>query len=49
VVGAFATGPSGYPTILLLEAFEYEGAHLDIWIERGGRYERIYEGYYHGC
>ena len=48
-VAAFATGPSGYPTILLLEALEYEGAHLDIWIERGGRYERIYEGYYHGC
>lgn len=49
VAGAFATGSSGYPTILLLEALEYEGAHLDIWIERGGRYERIYEGYYHGC
>ena len=47
--GAFATGQSGFPTILLLEALEYEGAHLDIWIERGGRYERIYEGYYWGC
>lgn len=47
--GAFATGPSDFPTILLLEALEYEGAHLDIWIERGGRYERIYEGYYWGC
>ena len=48
-VGAFATGTSGFPTILLLEALEYEGAHLDIWIERGGRYQRIYEGYYWGC
>ncbi|HET6360814.1 MAG TPA: hypothetical protein VFH11_02035, partial [Gemmatimonadota bacterium] len=47
--GAFATGPSGFPTILLLEALEFEGAHLDIWIERAGRYERIYEGYYWGC
>ena len=47
--GAFVTGPSDFPTILLLEALEYEGAHLDIWIERGGRYERIYEGYYWGC
>jgi hypothetical protein len=48
-VAAFATAPSGFPSILLLEGLEYEGAHLDIWIERGGRYERIYEGYYHGC
>ena len=48
-VGAFATGPSDFPTILLLEALEFEGAHLEIWIERGGRYERIYEGYYWGC
>lgn len=47
--GVFVTGPSDFPTILLLEALEYEGAHLDIWIERGGRYERIYEGYYWGC
>ena len=47
--GVFVTGPSDLPTILLLEALEYEGAHLDIWIERGGRYERIYEGYYWGC
>lgn len=46
---AFATGPSDFPTILLLEGLEYEGAHLDIWIERQGRYERIYEGYYWGC
>jgi hypothetical protein len=48
-VGAFATGPPAFPTVLLLEALEYEGAHLDIWIERSGRYERIYEGYYWGC
>ena len=48
-VGAYASGPEDFPTILLLEALEYEGAHLDIWIERGGRYERIYEGYYWGC
>ena len=48
-VGAYASGSAGFPTILLLEALEYEGAHLDIWIERGGRYERIYEGYYWGC
>ena len=48
-VAAFATGTAGFPTLLLLEALEYEGAHLDIWIERGGRYERIYEGYYWGC
>ena len=48
-VGAYASGPAGFPTILLLEGLEYEGAHLDIWIERGERYERIYEGYYWGC
>jgi hypothetical protein len=48
-VAAYATGPAGFPTMLLLEALEYEGAHLDVWIERGGRYERIYEGYYWGC
>jgi hypothetical protein len=48
-VSVYAADPSGLPTILLLEALEYEGAHLDIWIERGGRYERIYEGYYWGC
>lgn len=48
-VAAFATEPSGLPSILLLEALEYEGAHLDIWIEREQRYERIYEGYYWGC
>lgn len=48
-VAVYAVGPSGSPAVLLLEALEYEGAHLDIWIERGGRYERIYEGYYWGC
>ncbi len=48
-VGAYAAGPSDIPSILLLQALEYEGAHLDIWIERGGRYQRIYEGYYWGC
>ena len=48
-VAAYATGAAGFPTLLLLEGLEYEGAHLDIWIERGDRYERIYEGYYWGC
>lgn len=48
-VGVYAADASGLPTILLLETLEYEGAHLDIWIERGGRYERMYEGYYWGC
>lgn len=48
-VAALSTGGSEHPTILLLEAREYEGAHLDIWVERGGGYQRIYEGYYWGC
>ncbi|HYO45804.1 MAG TPA: SH3 domain-containing protein [Gemmatimonadota bacterium] len=47
-VAAYSTG-AAFPTVLLLEGLEYEGAHLDIWIERGDRYERIYEGYYWGC
>lgn len=48
-VAAYRTGGPGRPTILLLEALEYEGARLEIWIERGGRYVRLYEGYYWGC
>jgi len=48
-LAVYETGGAPRPTILLLEAFEYEGAHLDIWIERGGRYVRLYEGYYWGC
>jgi hypothetical protein len=48
-VAAYATGASTFPTMLLLEEFEYEGAHLDVWIHRGERYERTYRGYYWGC
>ena len=48
-VAAYATGAATFPTLLLLEEFENEGAHLDVWIERGGRYERTYRGYYWGC
>jgi hypothetical protein len=48
-VAAYSTGVASHPTILLLEAREYEGAHLDVWIERGDGYQRIYEGYYWGC
>jgi hypothetical protein len=48
-VAAYSTGGASHPTLLLLEVREYEGAHLDIWIERGEGYERIYEGYYWGC
>lgn len=48
-VAAYSTGAAAFPTVLLLEGLEYEGAHLDIWIERGDRYERIYQGYYWGC
>lgn len=48
-VAALSTEGSIHPTILLLEARETEGAHLDIWVERGGGYQRIYEGYYWGC
>lgn len=48
-VAAYSVEGPAYPTLLLLEAFEYEGAHLDIWIERGGGFARIYEGYYWGC
>ncbi|HET9332084.1 MAG TPA: hypothetical protein VFQ21_00720 [Gemmatimonadota bacterium] len=48
-VAAYSTGGASHPTLLLLEVREYEGAHLDIWIERGDGYQRIYEGYYWGC
>jgi hypothetical protein len=48
-VAAYSTGGASHPTLLLLEAREYEGAHLDVWIERGDGYQRIYEGYYWGC
>ena len=48
-VAAYSTGASAEPTLLLVEAFEYEGAHLDIWIERGDGLTRIHEGYYWGC
>ena len=48
-VAAYATGASAGPTLLLVEALEYEGAHLDIWIERGDGLTRIHEGYYWGC
>jgi hypothetical protein len=48
-VAAYATGAATFPTMLLLEEFEYEGAHLDVWIQRGERYERTYRGYYWGC
>jgi hypothetical protein len=48
-VAAYATGVATVPTMLLLEGFEYEGAHLDVWIERGERYEQVYRGYYWGC
>ncbi|HET6618067.1 MAG TPA: hypothetical protein VFH69_09680 [Gemmatimonadota bacterium] len=48
-VAAYSTGASAGPTLLLVEAFEYEGAHLDIWIERGDGLTRIHEGYYWGC
>jgi hypothetical protein len=48
-VAAYATGAATFPTILLLQGFEYEGAHLDVWIERGGRYEQLYRGYSWGC
>lgn len=48
-VAAYSIGGAGFPSLLLLEGLEYEGAHLDIWIERGDRYERIYDGYYWGC
>ena len=47
-VAAYSTGAQ-HPTLLLLEAREYEGAHLDLWIDRGEGYVRIYEGYYWGC
>ncbi|HEY7472169.1 MAG TPA: hypothetical protein VIE68_07475 [Gemmatimonadota bacterium] len=47
-VAAYSTGGAA-PTLLLVEAFEYEGARLDIWIERGGGFARIHEGYYWGC
>jgi len=47
-VAAYSTG-TGIASILLLESFEYEGAHLDVWIERGGEYLRLYQGYYWGC
>lgn len=48
-LAAYSTGGVEHPTLLLLETREYEGAHLDIWIERGDGYQRIYEGYYWGC
>ena len=48
-VAAYTTGGASHPTLLLLEASEYEGAHLDVWIERGDGFQRIYEGYYWGC
>ncbi|HEU4464471.1 MAG TPA: hypothetical protein VFS53_05445 [Gemmatimonadota bacterium] len=48
-VAAYSTGAASHPTLLLLETREYEGAHLDVWIERGDGYQRIYEGYYWGC
>lgn len=48
-VAAYATGAATFPTILLLQRNEYEGAHLDVWIEREGWYERAYAGYYWGC
>ena len=48
-VAAYSTGGASHPTLLLLEAREYEGAHLDVWIERGDGYQRMYEGYYWGC
>jgi hypothetical protein len=48
-VAAYSTSGSAAPTLLLVEAFEYEGAHLDIWIERGAGLARIHEGYYWGC
>lgn len=48
-IAVYATDGAIRPTVLLLEALEYEGAHLDIWIERGGHYVRLYHGYYWGC
>lgn len=48
-VAAYATGAAAFPTILLLQTNESEGAHLDVWIEREGWYERAYAGYYWGC
>jgi hypothetical protein len=48
-VAAYATGAATFPTLLLLEGLESEGAHLDVWIEREGRYEQVYRGYYWGC
>lgn len=48
-VAAYSTGAATFPTLLLLEGLESEGAHLDVWIEREGRYEQVYRGYYWGC
>jgi hypothetical protein len=48
-VAGYATGAATFPTILLLQTNESEGAHLDVWIEREGWYERAYAGYYWGC
>jgi len=48
-VAAYATGAATFPTLLLLERLESEGAQLDVWIEREGRYEQVYRGYYWGC
>ncbi|MDX1660941.1 MAG: SH3 domain-containing protein [Gemmatimonadota bacterium] len=48
LLSAVATVP-GRPTLLAIEALEYEGARIDLYLADDTGFRRFYRGYYWGC
>lgn len=48
LLAAVATVP-GRPTLLAVEAVEYEGARVDLYLADDTGYRRFYRGFYWGC
>lgn len=48
-LAGYATGRTASPTVLVIEALEYEGSRIELLLAGSERFRRFYRGYYWGC